>query len=187
MRISLKSNIYLFIALTSILLLPINAWAAQTVHIRLQIDGNDIEGESTISSLDREGTIEAQSAGFNVFVPVDPTGAVTGRQTYRPYTILKRIDKTSPLLFKALAMQEPVTMLEAMHFRPSPGGSGAEEQFFTILLENARIISIVQTTESALVGGTDVPPMLELVSFVFQKITMTYELGGATYTDDVSF
>ena len=30
---------------------------AQTVHLTLRIDGNDIQGESTASSMEREGTI----------------------------------------------------------------------------------------------------------------------------------
>lgn len=184
MKVSIKPNIYLSIVLAAILLLPINTWAAQTVHIRLQINGNDIEGESTISSMERENTIEASAAGFNVSTPYEAaSGGLTGRRIYRPFTILKRLDKSTPLLFKALAMNEPVTRLEAMFFRPAAGSSGAEEKFFTILLENARIVSIVQTSEDAIVGGQNAPPVMELISFVFQDITMTYEIGGATHKD----
>ena len=183
-RDSLKPGIYLFMVMASVLLLPVSAWAAQTVHINLEIDGNRIEGESTIASLDREGTIEASSAGFSVSVPIDPaSGLTTGRRVYRPFTITKRIDKSSPLLFKALAQNEPVTKLEAMYFRPAVGGSGAEEKFMTILLENGRITNIVQTSEDVILAGQDAPPVMEMVSFVFQDITMTYEINGATYKD----
>ena len=34
------------------------AFAAQTVHLSLKANGSDIEGDSTISSMEREGTIE---------------------------------------------------------------------------------------------------------------------------------
>lgn len=185
MRTPNKSNIYIFIALTSILLLPVNAWAAQTVHIFLTINGNQIEGESTIASLEREGSIEAVSAGFNVFSPTDTSsGTTTGKHIYRPFTFLKRIDKSSPLIFKALTQNEPVDILEARFFRPESSGSGTEEHFMTILLENARIVGIVQTSESAVTAGQNAPPVLELVSVVFGRITMTYEIGGVTHTDD---
>lgn len=181
-----KSNIYLFVVLISTTLSSINVWAAQTVHINLEIDGNYIEGESTIASLGREGTIEAFSAGFNVSTPFDSTGSRTGAHLYRPFTILKRIDKSSPLLFRALTMNEPVTLLEAMYFRPDVSGSGSEEKFMTIKLENAYIVGIVQTSESTVTGGENAPPVLELISFVFQNITMTYEIGGVTHTDTIA-
>jgi len=178
MRTPNKSKLYLFIALTWTLLLPVNAWAAQTVHIFLSIDGNQIEGESTVVSLEREGSIEAVSAGFNVFSTTDTSsGGTTGRHIYRPFTFLKRIDKATPFIFKALARSERVDSLEARFYRPE-SSSGTEEHFMTILLEDARIVGIVQTSES---GVNDV---LELVSVVFGRITMTYEIGGETHTDD---
>ena len=182
-QVSGKTGITQLLLLATVLLLPINSWAAQTVHIKLEIDGNVIEGESTIASLEREGTIEASGAGFSVSVPVSTTGLPTGRHAYRPYVITKRLDKTTPLLFKALTMGEPVTRLEAMYFRPSPGGSGAEEKFQTILLESGLITSIIQTSEDAILAGESAPPVMEMVSFVFDRITITYEIGGVTHTD----
>ncbi len=116
---------------------------AQTVHLKLQIDGNDIEGESTISSMDREKTIECNSFEDSLRSPTEArTGLMTGRRQYTPVVITKRIDKSTPLLFNALTMNEPVDSAEFRFFRPSSGGSGAEEQFQTILLEDARISSI---------------------------------------------
>jgi type VI secretion system secreted protein Hcp len=185
-NVPIKSKLYLFIVLISVLLLPIQVWAAQTVHIKLRINGTDIQGESTISSLDRADTIEASSAGFNVFTPTDSTGASTGRRVYRPFTVLKRIDKSTPLLFKALVQNELVDRLEAMYFRPDTSGSGAEEKFMTIVLENGRISSIVQTSEDAIVAGQNAPPVMELVSFNFQSITITYVPNGATHTDNLT-
>lgn len=182
-QVSGTKYIYRLLLLASVLLLPVSTWAAQTVHIKLTIDGNAVEGESTVSSLEREGTIEASSAGFSVSLPVDSSGLPTGRHTYRPYVITKRIDKSSPLLFKALTNGEPVDELEAMYFRPSPSGSGAEEKFQTILLRNGRITSIIQTSEDAIIAGESAPPVMETVSFIFEQITMIYEIGGVEHTD----
>ena len=157
---------------------------AQTVHLRLEIDGNAIEGESTISSMDREGTIECSSYEGAVITPRDDaSGRVTGRRQHHPVKFVKRIDKSTPLLLKALCQNEPVTKAEFHFFRPSPGGSGAEEHFYTVLLENGYVSSVSQLSEDVIIAGEDVPPMMEEVELVFGDITWTYEIGGATHKD----
>ncbi len=157
---------------------------AQTVHLNLEIDGNEIEGESTIASMDRAGTIECSSFSYGVTTPRDPaSGALTGRRQHHPIRIHKRIDKSTPLLIKALCMNEPVTEGVFRFFRPSPGGSGAEEHFYTIEIANGYVASIKQLSEDAIMAGEKAPPMMEEVSFVFQDITWTYEIGGATHKD----
>ena len=157
---------------------------AQTVHLKLQIDGNDTEGESTIASLEREGTIECSSFTYELTTPrEEASGQLTGKRQHRPIRITKRIDKSTPLLLKALCQNEPVTSGEFMHFRPSPGGSGAEEKFYTVLIENGYVGSVKQLSEDAIMAGEKAPPMMEEVSFVFQDITWTYEIGGATHKD----
>ena len=157
---------------------------AQTVHLKLEIDGNEIEGESTIASMEREGTIECSSFKYALISPRDEeTGRLTGRRQHQPVEITKRIDKSTPLLLKALCQNEPVTQAEFRFFRPSPGGEGSEEHFFTVVLENGYIIGVNQLSEDAIMGGESAPPMMEEIAFVFQEITWTYENGGATHKD----
>ena len=170
------------------LLMSSSAWAAQTVHIILEIDGNRIEGESTIQSMDREGTIEAYSAGLSVITPRDSgTGQQTGARLYRPFTVLKPVDKSTPHLFQALAQNRPVTRLEARYYRPDRTGAGSEEHYYTVLMENGYVSSIVQTSETGLASGiANAAPATELVSFGFQRITFIYEIGGVEFQDDLS-
>ena len=157
---------------------------AQTVHLKLEIDGNEIEGESTIASMDREGTIECSAFTYGLSTPRDETSLVlTGRRQHTPVTITKRIDKSTPLLLKALCRNEPVTKAEFRFFRPSLRSSGAEEHFYTVLLENGFISSVEQESLDAITGGEKAPPMMEDISFVFKEITWTYEIGGATHKD----
>ena len=157
---------------------------AQTVHLKLEIDGNTIEGESTISSMEREGTIECSSFDYMLTTFYDyATGKLSGKRKHEPVVIQKRIDKSTPLLLKALCQNEPVTSAEFRFYRPSPGGSGAEEHFFTVLLENGHITSVKQVSEDAIIGGEAAPPMMEKVAFNFKTITWTYEIGGATHRD----
>ncbi len=157
---------------------------AQTVHLKLQIDGNDIEGESTIDSLERDGTIECSSFDYMLTAPYDePTGRPTEKRQHEPVVIQKRVDKSTPLLLKALCRNEPVNSAEFMFFRPSLDGSGAEEKFLTVMLENGYITSVKQVSEDAIIGGEAAPPMMEKVAFIFETITWTYEIGGATHRD----
>jgi len=177
------------LAIPALCILGLGLWigraqAAQTVHLSLEIDGNAIEGESTISSLGREGTIECSSFGENGYTPIDAaSGLPAGSRQHRPITILKRVDKSSPLLWKAWANGEPVTSALFRFFRPSPVGGGAEEHFMSVLLEGGRITGMSVGSQDSLVGGPDAPPAMESVTFTFETITWTYEINGATHSD----
>jgi len=157
---------------------------AQTVHLRLQIDGNDVYGESTISSMDREDTIECSSFRYGITTSYDPyTIRALTRREHEAVVIQKRIDKSTPQLLKAFCLNEPVNMAQFRFFRPSRGGSNAEEHFYTVLLENGYIANVKQISEDAIVAGEAAPPMMEEVTFTFREISWTYEIGGATHAD----
>lgn len=140
--------------------------------LRLQINGNEIEGESTIVTLERENTIECYGFDHEVSVPYDGATLQIGARVHGPISIIKRTDKSSPLLLRALCLKEPVTSAEFMFFRPSL--QGLEEKYLTVLLEYARIVAIENPF-----------PNIERVSFIFQDITWTYEIGGATFQDNI--
>lgn len=155
------------------------------IHLKLIIDGNDIVGESQTHSLDRADTIEVWSYRYEVITPRSTTsGALTGRRQHSPIVITKRIDQTSPLLFKALVENEVVDSALFMFFRPAVGSEGAEEKHMTVLIENGYVASYRTFTISDFQnGGTQ---LMEEISFVFQDITITYEVNGATHHDSWS-
>lgn len=156
---------------------------AQTVSLRLRVDGNDVEGESTVSSHDRQDTIECSSFEDSVTAAFEgSTAMLTGRREYQPIKIVKRIDKSTPILAKALCNNE-VVEADFRFFRPSVSGSGSEEHFLTINITGGRIASIKRKSQDAITGGEDASPMLEEVAFVFHDITWTYEITGATHMD----
>ena len=107
----------------------------------------------------------------------------TGRKQHSPVVIRKRIDKSTPLLLKALCENERVDSAEFRLYRPSPSGSGAEEHFYTVLLEECNLGGVRQVREDTTIAGQDAPPMLEEVTFIFQEVTWTYEDGGITHSD----
>lgn len=141
--------------------------------LRLEIAGNQIDGESTITTLERENTIECSGYSYELSTPrEESSGQLTGRRQHSTVTIAKPVDKTTPLLYKALCNNEVITKAEFRFYRPNVSGSGSEEHYYTVLLENCYISRI-----------TSIGRGMQKVSFVFQDITWTYEIGGATHKD----
>lgn len=157
---------------------------AETVHLYLKANGSDIKGESTQTSLGREGSIECLSFFDGVRTAREKgSGMATGRRTYEPIALRKRIDKSSPLLAKALCNNEVVEGTFKF-FRPSPTGDGTTQQFFTVEFSEGRVAAIERTSPNTIDPASAVEPPIELVSFVFHTITWTYEDGGVTHTDN---
>ena len=159
---------------------------AQSVHLFLKAAGNDVHGESTITSLDRENSIECLSFTDAVRTAREASsGMATGDRTYEPLMVQKRIDKSSPLLAKALCNNEEIEGTFRF-YRPSPTGDGTTQQFFTVVIEQARVASITRRSPNCLDPASASAPPLEEVSFGFGKITWTYEDGGVEHTDEWS-
>jgi type VI secretion system secreted protein Hcp len=151
---------------------------AETVHLFLKVNGKPVKGESTINSEGRADSIECLT--YNQAVTAVTEGAssqVTGRRQFTPIQISKRIDKSSPVLLKALGTNEKIDGTFKF-YRPNPAGDGTTEQFYTVELEDGKISGISQSGSA----GSDQPPT-EQVSFVFKTITWTYTNGGATHKD----
>lgn len=61
---------------------------AMTVHLSLKANGEDIAGDSTIASLEREDTIECLSFEDSVRTAREAsTGMASGERTYEPIKI----------------------------------------------------------------------------------------------------
>ncbi len=144
---------------------------AISIFLFLMIDGVEIQGESTIVSMDRENSIQIDS--FN-----QEMARESGKIEHKHIVFTKAIDKSSPLLFKALSSDESVDSAEFRFFRSSLS-SGAEEHFYTIKIENGKVESAITFTDSTY------PFYCEEVSFSFQDITWTDEIGGATHMDSL--
>jgi type VI secretion system secreted protein Hcp len=156
---------------------------AQTVHLVLTVNGKKIEGESTQSSLGREGTIECISYEQSVKTAREEgTNTVTGRRQHQPISIVKRIDKASPLLMKALTNNEKVEAAFRF-YRPNPSGDGTTEQFYTVQLKDANVSAVRQYVPDTIDKQTGGLPPLEQVSFVFKEIIWRFEKGGVEHPD----
>jgi type VI secretion system secreted protein Hcp len=155
---------------------------AQTVHLKLQINGSDIAGESTIASLGRADTVECVAFNYEVVAPREGSGKITASRQHGPVKVYKEIDKASPLLFQALCKSQ-VCGCEFMFFRPKKDGTGSEEMFYKVKLNNAYVSKISQDSEAPGHGVEYAKPAMETVEFVFQDIIWTYVNGGVEAQD----
>lgn len=156
---------------------------ALSVHLELTADGVKIDGDSTIKSMDRENTIECLSFEDTVQALIDRnTGLPSGKRTYEPIRIVKRLDKSSPLLAKALCNNQAIEGIFRF-YRPNPVGDGTTEQHFTVEIQKAGIASIKRISPDVVDPASAKNPVTEEVTFVFKKIRWCYEPDGAEHTD----
>jgi type VI secretion system secreted protein Hcp len=159
---------------------------AETVHLFLKANHQDIIGESTQHSLDRAESIECLSLVHEVVCAREATSALaSGRRQYKPLRITKRIDASSPLLFKALVENQRIDGTFRF-YRPDPSGDGQTQQFYTITIEGGRVESIKQVSEDLQTPNQVMQPPMEEVAFVFHTISWTYMPTGVTHEDSWS-
>ena len=156
---------------------------AETVHLYLKSNGEDIQGDSSQISLDREDSIECLTFEDSVRTAREPgSGIATGRRTYEPIRLVKRIDKSSPLLARSLTTNEECEGIFKF-FRPMPSGDGTTEHFFTVEFGKGRIGSITRVSPDTIDPASATAPPTEEVTFLFENITWTFEPSGATHYD----
>jgi type VI secretion system secreted protein Hcp len=157
---------------------------AETVHLTLTANGVRIEGESTQTTLNRADTIECVSFENNVALAVTAFGgAATGRRRHKAIVIRKRIDKSSPLLAKALVENQTVEGIFRFY---RPDSAGETEEFFSIEIGSGRVSSLSQLVASTLDPATTALPPLEEVAFVYDRIVWTDPIADIRFEDRVS-
>ena len=132
----------------------------------------------------KEGWIAVYGFHHEVVSPREvASGMATGKRQHKPLTITKEIDKSTPLLYQALVTNEIFSELTLRFFAPDLKGAGKEIQIYTIKLVNANINSIVDDMANIKIAENTKLPLLEMISFTYQKIEWTWNEGGITSTD----
>lgn len=93
---------------------------------------------------------------------------------HRPFTARKTYDLMSPGLAAALAEDKTLGMVTIEHWRMPPGG-GAEENYYTIFLDGAKIVSIKQTMPYVRMEATSQLAEYEEVAFSYSNISWQYK------------
>src|SRR3954471_17293213 len=114
----------------------------------------------------REGKIMVIAVSHEGVSPRDAaSGLPTGKRMHKPFVITKQLDKSSPLLFKAVTTNENLTKVVLTYFRQGKAVAA-------VTLTNASAAQYVA-------HGQD-----ESWSFTYQKITWTGIDGGIAAEDD---
>ena len=150
----------------------------------LQLKGEkqgDIKG--SVTQKGRAGKIMVIAFNHEVQSPRDvATGQATGKRMHKPFVITKEIDKSSPLLYTALANNENIISWELQCFAAK--STGVEVNHYTVRLTNAKIVDIRSIMLNNKVPENIKMPLMEEVGFVYEKIEWTWVDGGITATDD---
>jgi type VI secretion system secreted protein Hcp len=138
-----------------------------------------IEGSCELE--EREGTILVQAFDHVVEIPTDDRGIASGRRAHRPMTITKEIDRSTPMLYQALCTGELLTDVKLDWYRLD--GSGDEELYFSIELENAMITRIHPWVPNVLDRSSEGLRHMEDVSIAYERIIWTWEPDGIEFED----
>ena len=170
-----KLLLSLAVALTT--LAPLHA--AENIHVFITgAKSGPISGENDDKS------IAGLAFEHSIVVPRDAsTGLPTGKRQHKPFTLVKAIDASTPLLYSAATTNQNLTTVSFQFYRPSATG-GKPELYYTVTLVNASIASIRNWKPNTRDLSADRAGDLEEVSFTYQKITWTYAKGGITASDD---
>ena len=97
--------------------------------------------KGSVTQKGREGWIAVYAADHEILSPRDAaTGLASGKRQHKPISITKEIDKSTPLLHKALVSNENLKEVVLRFFAATP--NGMETNNYIIKLNNAHIISI---------------------------------------------
>jgi len=147
---------------------------ALQLFLKVKANGTDINGES--SQKGHEKWIELQSFSWGVITARDAgTGQSTGRRQYKEFRWVNRHQKSSVLLWKALAQNQ---LIEADLSCVRDGGDGTSESFLKLTFKQARMSAFDQ-------AGEDVD-VYEEFGLVFQSANMLHVDGGIEFEDNIT-
>ena len=144
---------------------------ALQLFLKMKANGADIQGESVQKGF--EDWIEVQSFSWGVTAAREAgSGQSTGRRQYKEFRWVNRHQKSSVLLWKALAQNQVV---EAQLSCVREGGDGASETFLKLHFKQGRMSSFDEAGEEV--------DVYEEFGLVFQTVSMLHTDGGIEFED----
>lgn len=141
----------------------------------------DIKGNCTMKG--REGTILVQALDHEIRIPTDiQTGLSAGKRIHGAMKVVKEFDKASPMLYQALCTGEHLTNVTLKFYRVS--AKGTEEQYFTITLEDAVVVSIRPWMPNCLDKSMSSYGHMEELAFTYRKASWRHEIDKTEAQDD---
>lgn len=146
-----------------------------TISAYLNLTGSSFgKIKGSVSTPGRQGSIRVLGYRHELVSPHDPgTNLPTGRHQHAPLTVLKEIDRSSPLLKSCLIANEDINDWALGLWRAGTGGR--EVRYHSIELTHARVVSV----RSEFVDAREI----EHVAFTYQSIRWAITEGGITAED----
>jgi type VI secretion system secreted protein Hcp len=157
---------------------------AEPVLLFLKANGKDIAGDGPRKTPGRDRPpIECITFEHAVNTARETaTGAATGRRTYDPIVIRKRIDASSVLLAKAMVNNEVIEG-NFLFFRPGGPADGSAQPFYTIEITDGRLAGLRQYVPDTTDAAHAAAPPLEELKLTFHRIKWTWTEGGKSHED----
>lgn len=153
---------------------------AENVYVKVTANGNQIFGESSRKTLDRDGLIECRQIHMGARTGVSSKdGKGTGSVTFDDFVLVKPLDKASPLLYQALCKNERIEV-EARFYRPAKE-DGKPEHFYSIIGKGGRITSVSQATADGMDPNSSNEEPCETLCLKFESITFAYPTENLEY------
>ncbi len=152
---------------------------AEYGYLKVEAGGSAIEGSCTDKGFEKQMVLYAydQLCFFNFD---DVQGATTSNQHSQPVACVLKLDESAPELLKAFRKSAPCKVTMSLTTKDK---SGAKGTYFTVLLENARVVSWrIALPHAAKREFQELPHSLE-VAFSFEKTTVTHEKISSTSKD----
>lgn len=138
------------------------------------------EIRGSVTQKGKEGRILVIAASHQLSVPSNPAaGMSSGRKVYSPFIITKELDRSSPLLYTALATNDSITEWRLDFYGPQDRfapNSGAEIVKYTVKLTNARVTNI-----QFVMPNVKNPELVKLAEY--EEVSFTYETIEWIWTD----
>ena len=126
-----------------------------------------------------EFSIEFKGFHHNLSIPTDnATGKPTGMRQHSSMLVNKGFDYSSPYLYKAVATGQVLQKAELKWYKINDAGQ--EVEYFNMLLEGVRIVSVSPTMAASSDTNNN---HLESIEMRYEKITWKHCDGNIIFTD----
>lgn len=116
-----------------------------------------------------------------MLVPTDNnTGKITGTRLHAPLVIEKEFDSSSPYLYKAVATGQTLKSAEIKWYKINDAGQ--EVEYFNMLLENVRVVSINPVMHNCKEPALQIHNHNEGIQLRYERITWKYCDGNVQYS-----
>ena len=140
-------------------------------------EGNELEGpRENHSSL-------VFDFNHTVYLPFDKEqNKIQGSRRISEFSIIKDIDQLTPQLYDIVCNGRKCTEVKIVLYRIA-AETGEEEEYFNYLLEDAKIVSVVNWMPSTKIPENENQGHMEQVKFLAKKFTWKYLEGGIEYSE----